>query len=397
MRIDAIALARVDNAAATDVARGINRATATSPASRTTLDAPTTWTSSELEAFRVFADANRRTESGGVATYSSLRTTAGADYRASFGVAQLSVREHLARLSRLSDAALADLGTSRREIDAMRARGEAAAAFYHLLVDRRDVTHSAQRLELDDATSARVRTLAEARDIEGLRSLLGDRFAETTGLAPTALDAMMQTRALRDPSLRAAFLDRYAADHGAAFDPMHRDASRMVATARHLCIAHDELATVATTLGGDEPAYAAMAHYLGVGDSTENLLGWSARAAASTTSDERLATLLASVDSTTSHAREIENFERALAAVARIQDLDGDARIETLARIGRMFHGSPTHVREALFVDGRLDAPRYASRAELDASLDRLRAGRRWSDARLAEHVADVLRERRTS
>jgi hypothetical protein len=80
--------------------------------------------------------------------------------------------------------------------------------------------------------------------------------------------------------------------------------------------------------------------------------------------------------------------------VARIQDLDGEARLATLARLARAFHGSPTRAREALFVGGHLDTPRCATRAELDAALDALRASRSWSDARLAVQVQRVLAER---
>jgi hypothetical protein len=394
LRIDPVTSARVNNASTPTSARAVNVAPSV-PCSPT--DAPASWTSVDIEAFRVFAEANRRTESGGVATFSSLRTTAGPDYRASFGVAQLSVREHLARLARTSDATLESLGTTRAEVESMRGRGEAMAAFYHLLVDRRDVARSASQLDLDADTQAWVRVLVEARDVDRLRVLLGERFAVTTGVSPDAIETLVQTRTLRDEALREAFGHRYAHDHGASFDPMHRDASRMATTARHLALAHPELSSLASALGGDDAAFASIGHYLGVGDSAENLLGWHARAAASAVGDERMHALLASVDTTTSHAREIENFERSLAAVARVRDLSGEERVATLARIGRMFHGAPTRVREALFVDGRLDAPRCTSRAELDALLDRLREGRRWSDERLARRVADVIDERRRS
>ena len=404
MRIDAIARSHVQNApaSAAHVARVHNAndlasAAEIEPSAPRTQDpaTPTTWSTDDVEAFAVFAEANRRTESGHGATFSTLRTTAGASHRASFGVAQLSIREHLGRLARSSDAELARLGTSRLEVDAMRARGEATVAFYHLLVDRRDVEQSASSLGLDAAGADRVRALTSAGQVDALRSLMGARFEELTGLPASALDELITTRALREPSLRAAFMAQFAHDHGVAFDPAHRDAARMAISAAHVASSHAELGRALTALGGDASATTSLAHYLGVGDSAENLLGWHARGAATACNEARLSTLLASVDATTSHGREIEDFERALAAVARVDDLQGDARLETLARIGRIFHGSPTHARASLFVDGRLDAPRCGSRAEHDALLDEMRAGRRWSDARLASHVASVLAERR--
>lgn len=361
------------------------------------LASPSTWSAADADAFALFAEANRRTESGGIATFSTLRTTAGASHRASFGVAQLSIREHLSRIGRESDARLAALGTSRAELDAMRERGEAAAAWYHVLVDRRDVHASATRLGLDAAQSARVAQLAEAGDAVGLGSLVGARFATTTGMPASALDEMLVSRALRDPRLGEAFATQYAHDHGVDFDPAHRSGPRMIESARHLVLAHPELDPVLARLGGDEGAAASLAHYLGVGDTTENLLGWHARAASTVSGGDSLASLLSRIDATTSRSREIDDFERALAAVSRVPDLEGDARVDTLARIGRAFHGSPTRARAALFEDGRLDSPRCSSRAELEATLDALRSERTWSDQRLAEQIAHVRAERSTS
>ncbi len=353
------------------------------------------WSAADAEAFTVFAEANRRTESGGTATFSTLRTTAGAS--ASYGVAQLSVREHLDRLARLSDAQLAELGTSRTEIEALRGRGEAAVAFYHLVVDRRGVLASADRLGLDGASAREIGQLAEQGEPAALIDRYGERFASATGLSREELGHLVATRALRDPAMREAFATQYAHDHGAAFDPTARDAGRMAITARHVALAHPELDAAMRTLGEGDEAAVSTAHYLGVGDSAENLLGWHAHAAATSIDAGRLEALLARADATTSHLREVEDFERALAAVARIGDLDGDARIATLARLGRAFHGSPTRTREAMFENGHLSLPRFETRAELDEALDALRSGRRWSDERLAGNVADVLAERRAS
>ncbi len=370
----------------------VDRARSATPSEATPL--PETWSADDVRAFEVFAEANRRTESGGTATFSTLRTTAGPAHRASFGVAQLSIREHLERLARESDARLESFGTSRTEVDAMRARGDAAEAFYHLVVDGRDLGASAAQLGLEASEAAQAEALAASGDANALRAALGDRFTRRTGLPASALDALVRTRVLRDPAIRDAFRAQYEADHAAPFDPMHRDASAMVETVRHLVLAHPELEPVLGAMGGDDPARTSVAHYLGVGDSAENLLGWHARAASSAVGPERLEGLLARIDDTTSRAREVADFEHALRAVAAVSDLEGGARVATLARIGRIFHGAPTRAREALFEDGRLDRPRCRTRAELDALLDEMRSGRRWSDARLAGHVAEVVAER---
>jgi hypothetical protein len=224
--------------------------------------------------------------------------------------------------------------------------------------------------------------------------LLSERFESATGLPSSAIDEMIATRVLRDPAMREAFAAQYRHDHGADFDPSHRDGARMAETAGHLALAHPEIDRALRVLGGDDAAATSLGHYLGVGDSAENLLGWHARAASTACGETRFGSLLAAIDGTTSRAREVEDFERALAAVSGISDLHGEARVTTLARIGRIFHGAPTRAREALFVDGRLDAPRCQSRAELDTLLDEMRSGRTWSDARLAEHVAEVVAER---
>ncbi len=355
------------------------------------------WTAADAEAFAVFTDANRRTESGGHATFSTLRTTAGVTHHASFGVAQLSIREHLGRLAQESDVHLARWGTSRAELRAMQTRGDAVVAFYHLVVDGREATASTSALRLDGSEASRIGALASAGDCAGLRAAVGSRFAATTGLPASALDELVATRALREPAMREAFAAQYLHDHGAAFDPAHRDGARMAESARQLAIAHPEIARALSVLGGDDTAATSLGHYLGVGDSAENLLGWHARAASTVCGESRFSSLLESVDATTSRARELDDFEHALAAVAHVTDLTGEARVATLARIGRIFHGAPTRAREALFVDGRLDAPRCHTRAELDTLLDAMRSGRTWSDARLAEHVAQVVAERSKS
>ena len=357
---------------------------------------PLALSEADASALAVFSEANRRTESGGVASFSMLCTTAGPEHRASFGVAQLTVREHLARMARLDDAALGQTGTTRAELDQMRARGDAAIAYYHLLVDGASLETSRETLQLSRADTARAQTLASAGDVPGLTELLGRSFSAATGLPASALRELASTRALRSGVLREDFRAQYEHDHGRAFDPGERDPARMIVSARHVALSHPELDSTVTALGPGDAGALALGHYLGVGDAAENMLGWHARAASTVPGTERFGAMLAAADPMSSRARESDDFSRALAATAAIGDLRGDERIAMLARVGRIFHGAPARARERFFVNGSLEAPRFTSRAELESAVAEMRAGRTWSDARLLGHVADVLAERRS-
>lgn len=360
-------------------------------------DAPLALSAADESAFDVFVEANRRTESGGVASFSMLCTTAGSEHRASFGVAQLTMREHLSRMARLDDAALREVGTTHAEVDAMRARGDAAIAYYHLLVDGAAPETSRTTLRLSREDAARAGQLTEAGDLEGLTALLGPCFTEATGLPASALGELTATRALRSRELRADFRAQYEHDHGVPFDPAERDPARMITTARHVALSHPELDATVRALGSDDAGALALGHYLGVGDTAENMLGWHARAASTITGSERFGAILSLADPITSRAREADDFARALAATTAIGDLDGEARVAILSRLGRIFHGAPARARERFFVDGSLDAPRFTTRAEVEAAVAEMRDGRSWSDDRLLGHVSDVLRERRTA
>lgn len=348
-------------------------------------------------AFAVFVEANRRTESGSGASFSMLCTTAGPEHRASFGMAQLTMREHLARMAQLDDATLRQLGTTHAEVDAMRARGDAAVAYYHLLVDGAAPETSRATLRLSRQDAERAGSLARDGDLDALGALLGPGFTEATGLPPSALGELVTTRALRNRELRADFRAQYEHDHRVAFDASDRDPSRMIATARHVALSHPELDQVLSRLGHDDAGALALGHYLGVGDTAENMLGWHARAASTVTGGERFGAILALADPITSRAREGDDFSRALAATSAVRDLDGDARVRLLSRLGRIFHGAPARARERFFVDGDLAAPRFTSCTELEAAVAEMREGRSWSDDRLLGHVSDVLSERRTA
>ncbi len=257
---------------------------------------PTLFTGTDAEAFEVFVEANRRTESGGVAAFSMLCTTAGAEHRASYGVAQLTMREHLSRMAQLDDRALREFGTSHADIDAMSARGDAAISYYHLLVDggAPETTRSALRLTREQAE--RAAELAGAGDVAGLRAMLGRDFAGATGLPESALAELVATRGLRSRALRRDFRAQYEHDHDVAFDPSDRDPTRMTITARHVALSHPELGATVRALGTDDAGALALGHYLGVGDVAENMLGWHARAASTAVGEARFAQILAAAD-----------------------------------------------------------------------------------------------------
>ena len=338
--------------------------------------------------FELAVRANRRTESHEVARFSTLRTTAGESHRASYGVAQLTVREHLTQLERLSDGELEALGIARTDVDAMRSRGDAVEGWYRLLVGRDDAWAAAAELGLAPSLADDARELARQGDGAGLVARFGADFASGTGLPRESIAELARTRMLGDPELRAAFRAQYEHDHGAAFAPADRDPTRMAETVRNLVLAHPELEPLLDAMGGTERGAGSLGHYLGVGDVPENLFGWYARAAEHAVGRERFEHALVAGDPITSTLREAGNVSRAQAALAGVGELDPDRRVELVARIARCFHGAPARARAAFFVGGDLSSPRFQTEAELEAGLDAYVAGRPWSDARLRGELA---------
>ncbi|MDQ3034189.1 MAG: hypothetical protein M3Y87_17405 [Myxococcota bacterium] len=349
----------------------------------------------DRDAFYLGVDANRRAESGtDGARFSSLRTTAGPDHRASYGVAQLTIRDHLFHLSRLSDAQLAELGVPRDDIVLMQRRAELAAAWYHVLVDRRDVTASAGRAGLDAAQTQAIQALANEGDRAALIARFGPRFASSVGLPASAIAEMADTLLLRRRELRDAFRRRYQHDHGVAFDPGNRDLGRMCASLRAMARERAELRALLARLGGGDAGAASLAHYLGVGDVAENYYGWYARAASQAVGAQRYAEILTLADPISSRSRELSNFENAISAVRGVRDLQGVERARMLARIGRCFHGAPGRARRAFYFDSDLSRPRATSAAELEAAIQEYRLGRRWSDERVQRAFDELVQER---
>lgn len=349
----------------------------------------------DRDAFYLAAAANRRAEAGtGAARYSTLRTTAGAEHRASFGVAQLTIRDHLFHASRLDDVQLAEVGVDRSEIELMQRRGEAASAWYHVLVDQRDAASAQRRAGLSASDAESARRLATAGDRAALIARFGRRFASSTGLGEAAIAEVADTVSLRRRDVREAFAARYRRDHGTAFDPTSRDMSRMCASARAIARERRELARLIDRFGGGDAGAASLAHYLGVGDVAENLYGWYARAASAAVGARRYDALLLALDPLSTRMRELSNFESAIAAVRAVRDLAGVERARMLTRLARCFHGAPGRARDAFFFDDDLARPRATRAAELEAAIQEYRLARRWSDERVQRAFDELAHER---
>lgn len=349
----------------------------------------------DRDAFYLTVHANQRAESGAEgARFSTLRTTAGPDHRASYGNAQLTIRDHLFYLLQLSDAHLRAVGLDRAELTLMQSRGELVGSWYHVLVDDRDRSGASARIELSHADLELARMLASRSSLEGLILRFGQRFGRSTQLHGDAIEQLAMTRVLRRRDLRERFRRRYLRDHGSAFDPSGRDLARMCATARALAREDRELGAVLEALGGEQAGVASLAHYLGVGDVGENYYGWYARAARHAVGARRYEEILRASDPLSSRLRELSNFQNAMAAVRGVRDLGGVERARMLTRIGRCFHGAPGRARDAFFFDDDSSRPRATTAAELEAAIQEYRLGRPWSDARVQRAFDELIRAR---
>ena len=349
----------------------------------------------DRDAFYLAVEANRRAESGtGGARFSTLRTTAGADHRASFGVAQLTIRAHLAQLERLDESDLRDLAIERGEVERMQRQGDAAIAWYHVIVDGRHGEASVAVLGIGTDEARRVRDLALRGDLATLVARAGARFASSTGLPRHALGELAETLVIRRRDVRDAFARRYQADHHAPFVPGDRDAERMGATVRGLARGRADIGALIARLGGDRAAEVSIAHYLGVGDVAENLYGWHARAASAAVGRARFVRILEIADPISTRLTELSSFESAVAAVAGARDVSGMERARMLTRIARCFHGAPGRARRAFFFDDDPRRPRATTAAELEAGIQEYRAGRAWSDDRVQSAFDELARER---
>ncbi|MBX3251165.1 MAG: hypothetical protein KF901_28570, partial [Myxococcales bacterium] len=336
--------------------------------------------------------ANHRVESNERAVVSTLRTTART--HASYGLGQLTVQAHISQAQRLDDRALASLGLSRGELDAMRSRGEAAAAWFRGLVRGAHHPRAIEASGLDRASMVDARMLVQAGDFDTLVERYGDRFSATTGIPADELRALGQTEVLTRDELREAFRAQFAVDHGVEFDPSRRDGAQIIHTVDNLSLTHPELEDVLARLGEGQGSLAAVGHYLGVGDVAENLHGWYARGAQSAVGAPRLDGFLQRLDPLSSGLRNLQNVERALAAVSGVRGLQGADRARVVTRLARCFHGAPSTARQAFFENGDLSRPRFRDVSSLEAALDRYVERRPWSDARVVRAFESLAAER---
>jgi len=314
------------------------------------------------------------TESGGRAVYSGLRTTAGRP--ASFGRGQLVTREHLTAAQRLDDGQLERLGVSRSRLTDAQQRGGAAESWYRVLNGGSNSDAAARRLGIERSERTQIRAMTRRGDWSGLQDQYGERFARDTGLAPSAIGEMGRSSLLTRRDLRRDFQSRYRRMHGEAFNPRRRNPERMAATAREVADAHPELHDVAGQMGG---SYSSLGHYLGRGDSAENLHGWYTRAVDRSLGGEgQTDQLLRRLDPVTTEGRHVRNFMRARAAVSR-SGMSGSARDEAIGRIARQYHGSPGAAQARFFERGR---PRAQSPGDVDRLLQEMLTNdrRRQSD-----------------
>jgi hypothetical protein len=346
-------------------------------------------------AFYIAMEANRRTESGEAVAprFSTLRTTAGAEHRASFGPAQLNAHELLGNAARLPDDALARLEVTRDELNRMTRSGDAVMAWYRVLVERLPA-EDAGAASIFAADLERIKTIDLERDRASLVATMGPRFAEATGLPREAILELADTAVLRTHERREAFASLYVARNQARFDPAHRDGARMADTARALARTTPDLDRILVRLGGVEDGAASLGHYLGVGDVAENRFGWYARAAAAAVPRDRYRAIVAAVEPAASRIRELYNFENAASAISEVRDLAGAERMRMLARIGRCFHGAPGRARTAFFEHEDTSKPKARTAADVEALVLEYRLTRTWSDQRVQQQFDALLLER---
>lgn len=328
----------------------------------------------EWPAFQVIETANERTESGGRSVWSSLRTTA--LFPASFGRGQLVVQVHLDKIGSLTDAERTLLGLATPDLQTMRRLGEAAIAWYQVVVDRRSTGLATARLTAREAQD--LRGLVEARRWSDLVARFGARFAEGTGLPGTELAFMAMTRLLLDSRFKNEWLAEFRRLHGRAFHPRHRRGEEMEATSVALIRTQPALQHLYQRLGG-----VSLGYYLGRGRPNENRAAWYARAAANYLGSEALEALLRRIDPLTTRLRHIENFNHALRAVREAQ-LTGGQRTVLLGRIARQFHASPAAARRRFFTN---NVPKFRTATELEGALRSFSSDLQESDQRwLAEY-----------
>jgi hypothetical protein len=325
--------------------------------------------------------ANTAVESGGQNRASTMATTAGVP--ASYGIGQLTVQSHLAALRHLPAATLREIGISRADLDAMMRRGSAAAAWYHAIVDLRQPSAAAlARAGLSRTDAERARALVEARRYDDLVDELGEAFERSTGLPAGALADVAVSALLQRPELKAGFDAAYAGTAGRRREREREAAAALVAN-------HPELEPLVEALGGGRAAMASIGAAFHRKVRNEHLQAWYARGAQGSMPQDRFAALFTALDPLTTRIRSVQNFEPALAATRGADDLGGVELERMVARVARRFHGRPNEARDAFFIDGDLDRPRYHSAAALDRAVGALTRNER-SDTAL-RHAFDRL------
>lgn len=347
------------------------------------------------DSFYMAIKANEITESTGRAVFSALRTTAGPQHRASFGLGQLVIKAHFAELRKLEPDELRQLGIDSRDLARMMQYGDAAIAWFEILVRGRRAPETLSDAGLNRDQANTVIQLASREHFDELVPNFGGIFAAKTGIAAEALADLARTRHL--VTAAEAFRAQYQRDNGVAFDRNERQSARIAVTVNGLLRRDAVLRKLLEQMGGEQ-AEGSIAHYLSVGDSNENLYGWHARAVQAAIGRDAFVAMLERIDPITTRLRGLENYQHALAAVVGVTDLRGVERARMLARLGRCFHGAPGRSRTAFFFEGDYDRPMATTASQLEGAIQTYRLNRTWSDDRLQAAfdgmIAEIIAER---
>lgn len=339
---------------------------------------------SQRAVFDLIEQANQATESSGLPVWSGLRTTAG--FPAAFGTAQLNVLTNLEGLRRIPPRVVAELGLDISAVRTMETRGRAAFDWFNTIAGRdrgNSDAANARTLGVTPPEFADIRARVSTGDFEGVAERYGDRFEAATGIDGAALRDLVESSLFRRADLQSAFEGSYRRTHNVAFDPEHRNSTRMAEALGAMLDDHPELQGLTDRMGAPS-----VSHYLGCADRQELGYGWATRAIAGEGGQAGLEPMLRAIDGLSSRARHVRNFKRAVGVMAKVRDVGGEARTRLLGRLSRLAHGSPESIHDHFEVNPP------TSRAEVDAAFNTIRqsARRRRSDDNFVRQLDRVLR-----
>jgi len=329
-------------------------------------------------AFVRISRANELAESGGAGVIASrLVTTAGHGNPASIGRSQLLVSLQVEFAKELARAPagperLERYGVSVDDLRRLDARGDAVVVWYDAIVRGRRVASC----PLSPGDVRAIRTSIARGDSESVAAAFGERFTAATGLPPTELVAMAQTRLLLEPHVDDRFraIRSRTTSDSAALDALVAE--------------RPELEPVRARIGDDR----SMAYFLRRPKRNgEHRAAWYTRAARSEgpAFDRFTAALVAGLDRETSRLHASRTFSVARRFVDAMPDaasLDPSRRESLIGRLQRLLHGNPSFFRTQF---GTADSPRVHCAREIDARL------RSFADSSVTTAAGDQARSLR--